>query len=218
MLFLIAAIVTACSVDPLAKYNGLIGSYQNARMAAANSQACFALVGSQLNLQISVYNSYLVADVAKTKAYRDALRTAQTQIDNAKQGYVGPDGQPVAPDKLDLGQLAAQHSTPADAMGGFTLMVNAFTEAPLAPVDPSALHGTQQIIQQQFNQAFACVTDWNLAVNSYNTERNQVSGDIVGQIAQKLGVKDLPESLPYYTPPTGSASPFNATAPTPALP
>lgn len=118
----------------------------------------------------------------------------------------------------DLGELAAAGGTPADLATGFTLMVNAFTEAPLAPVDPSALANTQRIISEQFNKAQSCVTDWNDAVAIYNTERNQISGDVVGTIAQKLGVKDLPASLPYFIPPANSANPFNMTAPTVVFP
>ena len=217
VMFILSACIPVIG-DPLAKYNSLIQSYQDAREAAATSQSCFALVGQQLNMQIAVYNSYLVADVTKTKVYRDALKTAQDQLSSASQAYVGPDGQPIPPSQLDLEQLAAQGATPASQATGFTLMVNAFTEAPLAPVDPSVLVNTQRIISEQFNQAMSCVVDWNTAVKAYNVERNQISGDVVGQIAEKLGVKDLPESLPYFTPPAGSANPFNMTAPTPALP
>lgn len=204
--------------DPLARYNHLIQSYQDARNAAATSQACFALVGQQLNFQVTVYNSYLSADVAKTQAYRDALKAGQNQVASAGSAYVGPDGQPIPPDQLDLGSLAEQHATPADQASGFTLMVNAFTEAPLAPIDPSALANTQRIISEQFNQAMSCVVDWNTAVNTYNIERSQISGDVVGTIAQRLGVKDLPPSLPFYIPPADSANPFNSVPPTPALP
>ena len=97
-------------------------------------------------------------------------------------------------------------------------MVNAFTEAPLAPVDPSVLVNTQRIISEQYNQAMSCVVDWNTAVKEYNTQRNQISGDVVGSIADRLGVKSLPESLPYFTPPANSANPFNQNAATPVLP
>ena len=217
----LAVLASACIPvigDPLARYNGLITSYQNGQEAAANGQSCFALVGQQLALQVQVYNSYLTADVTKAKVYRDALQSAADQINSASQAYVGPDGQPIPANKLDLGALAAAKATPADQATGFTLMVKAFTEAPLAPVDPSVLANTQRIIAEQFNQAQSCVVDWNSAVKQYNIERNQISGDVVGSIAQRLGVKNLPESLPYFTPPAGSLNPFNISLPTPVLP
>lgn len=204
--------------DPLSRYNSLIESYQNAREAASSSQACFALVGQQLSMQITVYNSYLAADVEKAKVYRDALAGVQSRIADASKAYYDSNGQPIPTDKLDLSKLVENGVTPADTMGGFNLMVNAFTEAPLSPVDPSALANVQRIISEQFNQAMSCVADWNSAAKAYNIERNQISGDVVGSIAEKLGVKDLPVSLPYYTPPAGSASPFDMTAPTAALP
>lgn len=76
VLIVFALLASACIPyigDPLARYNKLIQSYQSAQKAAATSQACFSLVGQQLNMQISVYNNYLSADVAKTAVYRANL-------------------------------------------------------------------------------------------------------------------------------------------------
>ena len=215
---LAAILLVAAGCNPVSKYNDLISAYQGAQEAAANGQSCFALTGNQISLQISLYNSYLSTDVEKTKVYRDALKSASDQLSAAQKAYTDSNGVAIPSNKLDLSQLAAQNATPAGLAGGLTLMVQAFTEAPLAAVDPSALINTQRIITEQYNQAMSCVTDWNNAVRVYNTVRNQASGDIVGQVAQKLGVKDLPESLPYFTPPANSSNPFNVTAATPVLP
>lgn len=200
--------------DPLAKYNGLIQSYQDARKAAATSQTCFAVKGQELIFQLSAYNSYLTATVTNTAVYNSAFKT----VSSAGKAYVDANGQPIPSNQLDLGKLAQQNATPANELQGFTVIVNAFTEAPLAQIDPSALANTQRLIDEAFNQIMSCADDWNTAVETYNTDRNQVSGDIVGSIADRLGVKDLPESLPYYTPPLNSANPFNMAAPTLALP
>lgn len=213
----IALILSACGTNPVNTYHGLIESYQAAQKAAATGRSCFALTGQQMNVQIGIYNSYLVADVTKTQVYRDALKTAQTQVNDANKAYLGPDGQPLPADQLDLATLAQQNATPASMAGGFTLMVNAFKEAPLAPVDPSVLANTQRIVSELFNQAMSCVVDWNDAVETYNVERNKIPGDVVGRLAEYLGVKELPQNLPYYEPPT-STDIFSTTPPTPAFP
>ncbi len=169
LVFVCVIALAACAIDPLAKYDSLIQSYQDARLAAANGQSCMALVGTQLALQMSVNDKYLTADVTKAKVYRDALKTAQDTINNAGTAYVDPaTGQPIPPSQLDLAKLAQAKATPVDQMAGFQLEVKAFTEAPLATIDPSVSINTQRIITQNFDKAMSCVADWNQAVNTYN--------------------------------------------------
>lgn len=193
VLTVITLLTTSCH-----KYNELIEAYQNGREAAANGNTCIALVFSEIQYHVTLYNSYLTADIEKTKAYRESLSTFGAAITNAQSQYVDENGMPISPDKLDLAELAKNHATPGDMALNINAYVTAFTEAPLQNVDPEALKNTQRLISEKYNQAFACVADWNKAISKYNTERNKIKGDIVGSIANDLGVKELPESLPYF--------------------
>ena len=78
------------------------------------------------------------------------------------------------------------------------MFVQAFQEAPLAQVSDAPVLAAMATASEQYNKIDACGTDWNDAVQAYNTERNKIPGDVVGSIAEYLKVKTLPESLPYY--------------------
>jgi hypothetical protein len=180
------------------EYEALISAYQNGRKAAANGNTCIALTFSEIQAQVTLYNSYLTADVAKAAAYRESLSNFGTDIQDARSHYRDENGNPIPPDKLDLAELANNQATPADMALSVNAYVTTFTEAPLQNVDPESLKNTQRLVSEKYNQTFACVKDWNDAVFTYNEERNKISGDIVGSIVEYLGIKELPESLPYF--------------------
>jgi hypothetical protein len=180
------------------EYEALISAYQNGRRAAANGNTCIALTFSEIQSQVTLYNSYLTADIEKARVYRESLSNFGNGIQDARSHYKDENGNPIPPDKLDLADLVNNQATPADIALNVNAYVTAFTEAPLQNVDPEALKNTQRLVSEKYNQTFACIKDWNDAVFIYNEERNKISGDIVGSIADYLGVKELPESLPYF--------------------
>jgi hypothetical protein len=186
------------------EYETLITAYQDGRKAAANGSTCIALTFSEIQAQVTLYNSYLTADIAKAAAYRESLNNFGTDISNAQSQYKDANGNPISPNNLDLADLVNNQATPTDMALNVNAYVTTFTEAPLQNVDPETLTSTQRLVSEKYNQTFACVKDWNDAVFTYNEERNKISGDIVGSIADYLGVKELPEELPYfYFEPTG---------------
>jgi hypothetical protein len=79
------------------------------------------------------------------------------------------------------------------------IFVRAFQEAPLAAVSDAPVLAAMNTASEQYNKIDACGTDWNDAVEGYNVERNKIPGDVVGRIAEALHVKELPESLPFYS-------------------
>lgn len=185
--------------EGLDKYNGLIEAYQDARQAAANGSVTIAMGFNSIQNYMDMYNSYLSADVAKTKAYRDALTQYGTKFKEQMGQYVDSSGQPISPNKLDLNELVKNKATPADMALNVQVYASTFNEAPLEKVDVESLKNTQRLVDEKYNQIFAGIKDWNDAVTRYNKERNKISGDIVGTLTQKLGVKELPPELPLYT-------------------
>ena len=175
------------------EYETLITAYQNGRRAAANGSTCVALTFSEIQSQVTLYNSYLTADVAKTEAYRASLAEFGGKVSSAQDQYRN-----VSPNNLDLAELVENNATPAQMALNVDAYVSTFYEAPLERVDIEALTNTQRIVSEKYNMTFACVKDWNEAVFEYNLERNKISGDIVGRLAEYLGVKELPQELPYY--------------------
>lgn len=184
--------------DVVKEYHALIEAYQAGRKAAANGNTCLVLAFSEMTNQTVVANNYLVADVAKAEKYRQSLAQYGTKFKEQAQAYEDDSGQPIQPSKLDLGDLAQKGATPADMALTVQVFASTFNEAPLARVDAAPVINAQRIISEKYNQAFACVKDWNDAVEIYNVERNKIPGDAVGRLAEYLKVKELPQELPYF--------------------
>jgi len=193
--------------DVIKQYNGLIEAYQDARRAAADGNTCLSLTFSEMSNQTILVNNYLAADVAKTKAYREALAEYGGKFAQQQKAYQGTDA-----NSLDLGELAKQGATPAQMALTVNAYVTTFQEAPLAQVDAAPVINAQRIVSEKYNMAFSCVKDWNDAVGRYNKERNKVPGDVVGTLAEYLKVKELPAELPYFTMTAPSQPPTVPTA------
>lgn len=204
MLFLV--LVAGCLPSPVkvvkdvvSEYHALITAYQDAQAAAADNTMCLYLTYKSIESQTTIMNSYLVADVAKAQVYRESLATYGGKYGDQNRAFNDVADQSKS-GNLDLGQLAAKNATPANMALTVEAYVTSFSEAPLAQVDPTVTSNTQRLVNEAYNQAFACVKDWNDAVRRYNIERNKIPGDVVGRIAEYLKVKELPESLPFYQP------------------
>lgn len=189
-------IQTSCSLPrkTVDLYNELIVAYQQAQKAAANGSATIGLGFNAIQNYTVMYNSYLSADVAKTKVYREALADYGSKLENQQKEYSGKDSS-----QLDLSQLVKNNATPADMALNINAYVSTFTEAPLQGVNVESLTNTQRLVDVKYNQIFAGIVDWNEAVASYNEIRNKAAGDIVARVAEYLKVKELPEKLPYYS-------------------
>lgn len=181
------------------KYNGLIASYQKARREASDFRLCTDTAMGTIFTQATFLQSYQAMDVEKARVWREALDNSSARLLEALANYKDADGNPIPIDQLDLAVLSQAGALPDGMGGGFTLMVQAFTEAPLPPISPEPVLMAMRTATEQFNKIQSCGDDWNTAVERYNVERNQVPGDIVGRIAEYLGVKELPQELPYYS-------------------
>ena len=197
--------------EAVVTYNELIGLYQGAQLGASNAAGCIDTNYAKTQIAVQLNDSYLSTDKAKVEAWRSVLASRQNGLDTMLQAYKEAGNDPT---KLDLKALADKGALPDNLASGFSLYVNAFQEAPLAPTNPDVTLAAMKTSSEAMNSIQQCVNDWNKSVNSYNVRRNQAKGDIVGQVAQKLGVKELPEALPYYQ--GGNSGPIrNPVAPTP---
>jgi hypothetical protein len=180
------------------EYHTLITAYQNAQKTASNFQLCVDTAMGTIYTQATFLQNYQQADIAKAKVWRQALDNSSARLAQTLMNYKDANGNPLPASALDLGTLASQQALPDSVSGGFSLFVQAFTEAPLPQVSDAPVLAAMNTASEQYNKIDACGTDWNDAVQAYNTERNKIPGDVVGRIAEALHVKTLPESLPYY--------------------
>jgi len=180
------------------EYHTLITDYQNAQKMASNFQLCVDTAMGAIYTQATFLQNYQQADVEKAKVWRQALDNSSARLAQTLMNYKDANGNPLPASSLDLGTLAQQNALPDSVGSGFSLFVQAFTEAPLAQVSDAPVLAAMNTASEQYNKIDACGADWNDAVQAYNTERNKIPGDVVGRIAEALHVKTLPESLPYY--------------------
>lgn len=197
LLAVLALVLSACGV--VDTYNDLIDFYNHARREASSFRLCVDTAMGTIFVQAGLVQQYNTADIEKAKVWRQALDRSGARLIDALKNYKDVNGNPIPVDKLDLAALMQADALPNGLGGGLTLMVNAFTEAPLPQLSDAPTLAAMRTASEQLNKVNGCGEDWNSAVEKYNTRRSQVPGDIVGTLAQKLGVKELPASLPYYT-------------------
>ena len=180
------------------EYSTLITDYQNAQKMASNFQLCVDTAMGVIYTQATFLQNYQQADIEKAKVWRQALDNSSARLAQTLMNYRDANGNPLPASALDLGTLAQANALPDSVGSGFSVFVQAFTEAPLAQVSDAPVLAAMNTASEQYNKIDACGADWNDAVQAYNTERNKIPGDVVGRIAEALHVKTLPEELPYY--------------------
>ena len=197
MLVILALALSGCSAivntakGVVNEYHTLITAYQNAQKYASNFQLCVDTAMGTIYTQAVFLQNYQQADIEKAKVWREALDNSSARLAETLMNYKDANGNPLPASSLDLGALAAQNALPDSLAGGFSLFVQAFQEAPLAAVSDAPVLAAMATASEQYNKIDACGTDWNDAVQAYNTERNKIPGDVVGSIAEYLKVKTL---------------------------
>lgn len=200
LLAVFSLVVSACGParSVVNQYHKLIEYYQGARKEASNFRLCVDTAMGTIFTQATFLQGYQKADVEKARVWREALDNSAARLVEALANYRDADGNPIPADKLDLAALAQAGALPNNLSAGFAVFVQAFQEAPLAQVSDKPVLAAMATASEQYNKIEACGTDWNDAVALYNVERNKIPGDVVGRLAEELGVKELPQELPYY--------------------
>ena len=213
LLALLAWLLAGCGVvsGGLDQYNFLIADYEGAQAGVANSTSCISLAYTDMNLQIGVNLQVLQAFVAANSAYRKPLEQFGTKVSQAQsdyadkyQNYLGPDGKPLPASQLDLGALAQKQAMPGDLALTLQVYSTSFVEAGMPQIPTDTTKNMQNIIDEKINMSFACVKTANDAIQKYNTGRGQVPGAVVGALAQKANIRELPQELPYFVVPASA--------------
>lgn len=200
IVLMVFVLLTGCALPGkvVDQYHELIEYYQAARKQASNFRLCVDTAMGTIYTQATLLDKYQKSDIEKAKVWRQALDDSRARLMEAMANYRDANGNPIPVDKLDLAELAKSGSLPDNLSGGFAVFVKVFQEAPLPAVSDKPVLAAMATASEQYNKINACGADWNDAVEKYNVERNKIPGDVVGRIAEALGVKELPQELPYY--------------------
>jgi hypothetical protein len=195
----LAAGLTSCGVVQSAttEYNELIALVQNVQAAASNFQLVTDTQYAKIQAKTQITADYYEAVAASGEVWTGNFREEQELMNELLRNYRDENGQPLNPTELDLNALQNQGALPDGLGQGFTLYVNAITQAPPPVPDSEVTLALGDTVDEGMNTIQLAGTDWNDAVRAYNTRRAQISGEVIARVAEYFGFP-LPVEFPYY--------------------
>jgi len=201
-IFMMAAMIvglTGCGVvkSGTTEYNELVALVQGVQSAAANFQLITDTQYAKIQAKTQITSDYYNAVSTSGEVWTGNFRSEAEAMTDLLKNYRDENGQPLDPTKLNLNDLQGKGALPDGLGQGFTLYVNAITQAPPPVPDASVTLALGDTIDEAMNTIQLGGTDWNDAVKAYNTRRAQIKGEIVSRVSAYFGF-DLPVTFPYY--------------------
>ncbi|HXD10969.1 MAG TPA: hypothetical protein VN653_12970 [Anaerolineales bacterium] len=179
------------------EYNELIALVQGVQSAASNFQLVTDTQYAKIQAKTQITKDYYDAVNNSGEVWTGNFRSQADALTDLLKNYRDENGQPLDPTKLNLNELNGKGALPSGLGQGFTLYVNAITQAPPPVPDSAVTLALGDTIDEAMNTIQLGGTDWNDAVKAYNTRRAQIKGEIVARVSAYFGF-DLPVSFPYY--------------------
>jgi hypothetical protein len=200
--FMMAALfvgLTGCGVvkSGTDEYNELVALVQGVQSAASNFQLVTDTQYAKIQAKTQITKDYYDAVSTSGEVWTGNFRSQADAMTNLLNNYRDENGQPLDPTKLNLNTLNEKGALPDGLGQGFTLYVNAITQAPPPVPDAAVTLALGDTIDEAMNTIQLGGTDWNDAVKAYNTRRAQIKGEIVARVSAYFGF-DLPVTFPYY--------------------
>jgi len=191
--------LTSCGVvnSGANDYNELVALVQGVQSAASNFQLVVDTQYAKVQAKTQITKDYYNAVNNSGEVWTGNFRSQADAMTNLLNNYRDANGQPLDPTKLNLSELQSKGALPNNLGQGFSLYVNAVTQAPPPVPDPQVTLALGDTIDEAMNTVQLAGSDWNDAVKAYNTRRAQISGEIVARVSAYFGF-DLPVSYPYY--------------------
>src|SRR5512145_264958 len=191
--------LTGCGVvkSGTTEYNELVALVQGVQSAAANFQLVTDTQYAKIQAKTQITKDYYDAVSNSGEVWTGNFRSEAEALTDLLKNYRDANGQPLDPTKLNLSDLQAKGALPSDLGQGFSLYVNAITQAPPPVPDASVTLALGDTVDEAMNTIQLAGTDWNDAVKAYNTRRAQIKGEIVARVSAYFGF-DLPVTFPYY--------------------
>jgi hypothetical protein len=191
--------LTSCGIvnSGTTEYNELVALVQGVQSAAANFQLVTDTQYAKIQAKTQITKDYYEAVGVSGEVWTGNFRSQADALTNLLKNYRDANGQPLDPTKLNLNDLKSKGALPDGIGQGFTLYVNAITQAPPPVPDSKVTLALGDTVDEAMNTIQLAGTDWNDAVKAYNTRRAQIKGEIVARVSAYFGF-DLPVTFPYY--------------------
>ena len=191
--------LTGCGVvkSGTTEYNELVALVQGVQAAASNFQLVTDTQYAKIQAKTQITKDYYNAVSDSGEVWTGNFRSEADALTNLLSNYRDENGQPLDPTKLNLNDLEGKGALPNGLGQGFTLYVNAITQAPPPVPDAQVTLAMGDTVDEVMNTIQLAGTDWNDAVKAYNTRRAQIKGEIVARVSAYFGF-DRPVTFPYY--------------------
>lgn len=201
-IFVVAAVfigMTGCGIlnSGTTEYNELVALVQGVQSAASNFQLVTDTQYAKIQAKTQITKDYYDAVSNSGEVWTGNFRSEADAMTALLNNYRDENGQPLDPTKLNLDELQDKGALPDGLGQGFTLYVNAITQAPPPVPDAQVTLALGDTIDEAMNTIQLAGTDWNDAVKAYNTRRAQIKGEIVARVSAYFGF-ELPVTFPYY--------------------
>ncbi|HEU4744120.1 MAG TPA: hypothetical protein VFS61_02745 [Anaerolineales bacterium] len=210
--------LTGCNLlrSGATEYNDLVALVQGVQASASNFQLVTDTQYAKIQARTQITKDYYDAVSNSGEVWTGNFRSEAEALAELLKNYRDENGQPLDPTQLNLDALQNQGALPDGLGQGFTIYVNAITQAPPPVPDPQITLALGDTIEEGMNTIQLAGTDWNDAVKAYNTRRAQIPGEVVARVSEYFGF-DLPVAFPYYQGANPGAPVQNpiATPPTP---
>ena len=191
--------LTSCGIvqTGTTEYNDLVALVQGVQSAAANFQLVTDTQYAKIQAKTQITKDYYDAVSTSGEVWTGNFRSQADALTDLLKNYRDENGQPLDPTKLNLNTLNGKGALPNGLGQGFTLYVNAITQAPPPVPDAAVTLALGDTVDEGMNTIQLAGTDWNDAVKAYNTRRAQIKGEIVARVSAYFGF-ELPVTFPYY--------------------
>ena len=191
--------LTGCGVvkSGTTEYDELVGLVQGVQAAASNFQLVTDTQYAKIQAKTQITKDYYDAVSDSGEVWTGNFRSQADALTELLKNYRDENGQPLDPTKLNLDDLQGKDALPSGIGQGFSLYVNAITQAPPPVPDAQVTLALGDTVDEAMNTIQLAGTDWNDAVKAYNTRRAQIKGEIVARVSAYFGF-ELPLTFPYY--------------------
>jgi len=179
------------------EYNDLVALVQGVQASASNFQLVTDTQYAKIQAKTQITKDYYDAVSNSGEVWTGNFRSEQELLNELLKNYRDENGQPLDPTQLNLDDLQNKGALPDGLGQGFTLYVNAVVQAPPPVPAPEVTLALGDTVDEGMNTIQLAGTDWNDAVQAYNTRRAQIPGEVVARVAEYFGF-DLPVTFPYY--------------------
>src|SRR5689334_14543052 len=130
--------LTSCGIlkSGTTEYNELVALVQNVQSAASNFQLVTDTQYAKIQAKTQITKDYYDAVNNSGEVWTGNFRSEAEALTNMLNNYRDENGQPLDPTQLNLDALQNKGALPNGLGQGFTLYVNAITQAPPPVPDP----------------------------------------------------------------------------------